>query len=284
MPIPLRRDRRMWYISANKVRDLVEDRMDYEAILLERKGHTAHVTLNRPENLNAYNYEMHRDMNLAWDEINADDDLYTIVVTGAGRAFCSGADMKERSRGQAKGGMGREQTAEPAGQHISNFRHNNTPLGLPRAHHGYPGKPIIAAIHGICCGDGVGWLYRSDFVICASDASFFDPHVNVGAHPTSISNMQTCCARPYALAIHLLGLPWKTDAKRACELGLVTEVVPPEELVERALGLAEDLNRSPNRLAWRTTKAFYFTNFERRFEEARSATWTFETSSSLLAK
>ena len=168
--------------------------MGYEAILLERRGHTAHVTLNRPENLNAYNYEMHRDMNLAWDEINADDDIYSIVVTGAGRAFCSGADMKERSRGQAKGGLGREQTPEPAGEQIGNFKHNNmSGMGLPRAHDGYPGKPLIAAIHGICCGDGVGWLYRSDFVICSEDATFFDPHVNVGAHPTSISNMQTCC-------------------------------------------------------------------------------------------
>ena len=257
--------------------------MGYEAILLERKGHTAHVTLNRPENLNAYNFEMHRDMNLAWDEINADDDIYSIVVTGAGRAFCSGADMKERSRGQAKGGLGREQTPELAGEQIGNFKHNNmSGMGLPRAHDGYPGKPLIAAIHGICCGDGVGWLYRSDFVICSEDATFFDPHVSVGAHPTSISNMQTCCARPYALAIHLLGLPWRTDAKRAHELGLVTEIVPREELLERALGIAEEINRSPTRLVQRATKALYYSTFEMRFEEARGWAWPFETNMRLL--
>ena len=248
-------------------------RNDFETILLEAKGHTALMTLNRPEAMNSYTGQMHLDMHAAWDEINNDDDIYTVVVVGAGRAFCSGADMKERSRGQVKGGLGREQEITPKGQIISSFYHDymrGTGVGLPRPHWGYPGKPMIAAIHGICCGDGIGWLYGSDFAICSDDATFFDPHVNVGAHPTSISNCQRMVATPMALAIELLGLPWRVSAKRAYQVGLVTEVVPREQLWERALEIAEEINRAPNnRLPARASKALWWGTAQMNYEEAR---------------
>lgn len=257
--------------------------MPYETIILERKGHTLLLTLNRPEALNSYNFEMHRDLNNAWDEINEDDDIWSVVVAGAGRAFCTGADMKERSRGQAQGGYtGRR--GDPPSDRIGEFKADlSRYTGLPQPGWGYPAKPMIAAIHGICCGDGVGWLFLTDFAICSDDATFFDPHVNVGAHPSSISFIHSACARPMALAIQLLGLPYRLNAQRAHELGLVTEVVPRGDLMERALGIAEDINKSPEaRQAFLSTKALYWATSQMRFGEARQWVWPFESEMRLL--
>ena len=255
--------------------------MDLETLLLDRKGHTLLLTLNRPENLNSYNEVMHRELNEVWDQVNADDGIWTVVTTGAGRAFCAGADMKEASVGQSKGQLGPPRW-EAGVDALGGYRHEGRPgTGLPRPEMGFPAKVLISAINGICCGDGLGWLYRADFAICSERAIFFDPHVNVCITPPSLQNMPLCAARTSAFAIELLGNPYRTDAKRALELGLVTEVVPHEQLLERALEVAEEVNRYSGGSAG-ATKAFHWATHDMNYKDAHDATWSFLNQASLL--
>lgn len=246
--------------------------MAYENIILERVGHTALVTLNRPENLNAYNEEMHQDLRDAWHEINADKDLWNIVVKGAGRAFCTGADMKEAATGMRQGRLGSARW-EAHGDVLNRARVTNIRRvmwnGLPIPESGYPAKPIISAIHGYCAGDGMGWLFRADFAICSEDATFFDPHNNVCVAPPGLVRLSREITRSNAFAIMYLGLYYRIDAKRAYELGLISEIVPREKLYDRALEIADNLNTKSSPSAILATRAHFWTTWEQTFEQAR---------------
>jgi enoyl-CoA hydratase/carnithine racemase len=246
--------------------------MTYETILFERRGHTAMVTLNRPERLNAYNEQMHADLRNAWVEVNQDDDIWTVVVTGTGRAFCTGADMREASAHMSKGQLGAPRWEYNVDflrmyNELSELRDRG--LGIPRPQIGYPCKPLISAINGICCGDGLGFVYNSDFCICADDSTFFDPHVTVAISPPGIINLTRQVPRAMGFAVMMLGLDYRMPAQRAYELGLVTEIVPREQLLERALGLAEDINTWSAPLATRAAKAAFWTTFSEGYEASR---------------
>lgn len=168
---------------------------DYETIIYEKKGRTVLITLNRPERLNAYDEVMHKELFDAWGRTNQDDSVFAIVIQGAGKAFCTGADMKEAAAEMGAGKLGPKRW-----QFNSDFlwmyneisKRRIALTGLPNPRLGYPSKPIIAAIHGVCCGDGLAWLYSSDFAICSPEATFFDPHVNVAIAPPGLSPSPIC--------------------------------------------------------------------------------------------
>jgi enoyl-CoA hydratase/carnithine racemase len=246
--------------------------MDYETIILERLGHTARITLNRPENLNSYNETMHANLRDAWHEINADENIWTIVVRGAGRAFCTGADMKEAASGMRQGKLGSPRW-EAHGDVLNRYRMTSIRrvmwTGLPSPAAGYPGKPMISAIHGYCAGDGLGWLYSGDFAICSDDATFFDPHINVCVTPPGILQLARDVSRPMAFAMMFLGLYFRIDAQRAYELGLVSEVVPRNELDDRALAIADRINAQSSPMALRATRAYTYSTADLPFEQAR---------------
>lgn len=206
--------------------------MAYEAMLYEKKGHIGYVTLNRPTAGNSFNTVLCREITEIWQDVMTSKDVWMAVVTGAGdRFFCTGVDVKESA---------------------------TTRIGdiwLPIARmmeETY--KPIVLAINGICAGGGLHFICDSDIAICSDNASFFDPHVNVGFvsgwEPVGLSRR---IPLSYVLKMALMGSKFRLDAKKALEIGLVTEVVPLDKLVLRATEIAETiLENSP--LAVRFTK------------------------------
>ncbi|GAA0616695.1 enoyl-CoA hydratase/isomerase family protein [Sporichthya brevicatena] len=216
--------------------------MSYETILFDVDAdHVATITLNRPEKLNSFNDAMLADFVAAWERVRLDDDIHTVVLRAAGdRAFCTGVDVKE----------GIDFPENPWSQ-----RDPGTALG-PKANQVW--KPVVAACHGMTAGGAFYWLNEADLIICADDTQFFDPHVSYGL---------TAALEPIGLArrinlgdtlrIALLGLDERMSAERALQIGLVTEVVPREQLWDRAHALAAAIAAKPPAAVQGTVRAVW---------------------------
>lgn len=219
--------------------------MPYEKLIFEVHNKIATITMNAPDRLNAMDEIMHRDLANVWHEINDRDDIWVSIITGAGRAFCTGADVKEAAGAMTEGRFGPDRW-ERGGNFVEQYnrtgvrRYQNR--GMPVPTRGLPGKPMIAAVNGMCAGGGLHFVCRADFAIAATDATFFDPHVNVAVVPSHETlDMSRTVPRSVALAIAFMGLRWRMDAQRAYELGFVTELVEPDKLMERARDIAETI-------------------------------------------
>jgi enoyl-CoA hydratase/carnithine racemase len=185
------------------------------------------ITLNRPQKLNAFDEKMIREMRqVIWDA-NFQDDVRAIIITGAGRAFCAGRDIN---------GLDFENNLPTAG-YRAYVRANHELFDDMEATE----KPIIAAVNGICAGGGVEMAIACDFRIASSAAEFLLPENQLGVIPAS-----GACSR----MIQMIGIgrlkemvmavrPIKAD--KALQIGLVTETVAPEELMNAAISLAQHL-------------------------------------------
>ena len=204
-----------------------------DKVLYERDGHVATVTYNRPEALNAVNQELRDDLDAAWATFRADDEAWVAIVTGAGRAFCAGHDLK--------GG------AVPRGS-----SHWETP-SLTSLENGLEiWKPVIAAVNGYALGFGLTLVSACDFVVASDRASFGFPEVRLGV-PTIQGAVRMPGRIGWQNAMELLLVGERVDADRAREMGLVWKVVPHDSLMDEARSLAERLCRSAP-LAVRATK------------------------------
>lgn len=206
--------------------------MDYETIIFEKKDKIACVTMNKPETLNSLSYKMSAELTDVWRRAIEEDDIWAVILTGAGRAFNIGADMKEAARVS--------RTKEPRGS----YRGYHVPWDM--------NKPMIGAINGMCAGGGLILLGACDIVICADDATFFDPHVSRGWLPLS-ETFATMTRMPYGLAMRmaLMGVTERMSAERAYQVGLVSEVVPQAKLVERAIEIAKTIcQQAPLSVRW----------------------------------
>jgi enoyl-CoA hydratase/carnithine racemase len=209
--------------------------MGYEAIGYEVSDRVATITLNRPEALNALSPAMITELRTAYAEAEADDDVWLLLVTGTGRAFCTGADVGEIPDD------GRVIYDEP---YLSTFPQWEAPQeGTPPFR--TMTKPILVAINGICCGAGMDWVTTGDIVIASDQATFFDPHVSIGL-VSGRETVRLARALPtnIALRMALVGRHERMGAQRAYELGLVSEVVEHDRLVERAREIAALVNRN----------------------------------------
>ncbi len=216
--------------------------MNYKTIIYKKEGKIVTITLNRPERLNAESLEMWRELGQAWREFNNDDDAWVAIVTGAGRTFSVGGDVKDILSGELP--LTRFAEADIPPQDIE---------GGPRAHK--VRKPVIAAINGACCGDGLDYATESDIVIASEKAEFWDPHVAVGM----VSNHEAVRLSrriPVGLALRMtiMGNADRMSAERAYQIGLVSEVVPPERLMDRAREIAQAIVEQSAPLAVRNTK------------------------------
>lgn len=192
-------------------------------VLYRNDEHTVTITLNRPEALNATNRELQEELAKAWERFYTDDNAWVAILTGAGRAFCVGRDIKETAQ--------RDQTVGVE------FRQQGSDQGPPPA--GFY-KPAIAAVNGYCLGGGIMQMQRCDIRIAADDAEFGMPEVKIGL----VSGPGLAEAMPYPAAMYMLLTGEMIDAQEALRTGLVNKVVPLPELMPEARRTAEAICRN----------------------------------------
>ena len=206
--------------------------MSYETLLVERRGPVGWLEFNRPAAGNAMDARMMHELEDAWCELDADNDVRVIVNIGAGKAFQTGVDVAQMSRDRD---ALREQSR----------RTKRFELKFTAWHNGVT-KPVIAAVNGVCAGGGLHFVADADIVIAASDAQFFDPHTSIG-QVVSIEAIGLMKKMPVEAVMRMafVGRYERLSAQRAFELGMISEVVdPPETLRDAAQELAEKIARN----------------------------------------
>jgi 2-(1,2-epoxy-1,2-dihydrophenyl)acetyl-CoA isomerase len=204
--------------------------MSYETITVERDGPLLTITLNRPERLNAMGPDMADELGGAFYDLG---DARAVLITGAGKGFCSGADLAargERSPLQAKGGSHRA---------LQNH-YNPAVTQLLRAK-----VPVICAVNGPAAGVGCSLALAADFTIAAKSAYFLQAFVNIGLVPDGGSTWLLARAVGRARATRMMMLGEKIGASQAEEWGLIYKAVEDEALMAEAKALAEKLANGP---------------------------------------
>ncbi|MFF7477033.1 crotonase/enoyl-CoA hydratase family protein [Streptomyces sp. NPDC008092] len=193
------------------------------AATLTRRGRVALITLNRPAAMNAVNAELSAAVGAALEEFAADPELQVAVVTGAGRAFCAGMDLKAAAEGLAVDAPG----------------HEDWGFGGIVTH--WVDKPVIAAVNGLALGGGVEIVLACDLVVADEEAKFGLPEVRRGLFPAAggVIRLPRIVPRNMALEMALTGEA--IDAETAARWGLVNRVAPAGKSLEAALELAETL-------------------------------------------
>src|SRR3989442_6258717 len=195
-----------------------------DAVLYELDDHVTTITYNRPEALNAVNGELRRDLNAAFARFRDEEEAWVAIVTGAGRAFCVGADMKD----------GEGSTGTFAGTFWEKPTINSYESGWEIF------KPVIAALNGYCLGYRLTLATWCDFVIASETAQFGFPEVRLGV-PTIVGAIRLPQRLLWQDAMELLLTGERIDAARAKEIGLVGSVVAHQELMNEARRLADRL-------------------------------------------
>lgn len=194
--------------------------MAYEDVLLEKKDGIATITLNVPDKLNALTYKMRKNLPLVTEEIAQDDSIRAVIVTGAGRGFCSGIDL---------GGMPAEL---PRNERI---QHAGWPFidAFPKLM-----KPVIAAVNGVCVGGGLSLALTCDIRIASEAARFGCIWITRALAPDFGSTYLLPRTVGSSKALELMWTGEMLPAAEAARIGIVSKVVPPEELMKTAQELA----------------------------------------------
>jgi enoyl-CoA hydratase len=200
--------------------------MSYKTILLEKEGGVCILTLNRPDRLNAISYDLAMEMEQVTAEIDEDGEARVLVITGAGRGFCAGADIKEMADPHAK--------QLPLGRRYTFFNRLED-----------MGKPVIAAINGACNGGGLEIALCCDFRIASEAATFGLGEVKIGVIPAAGGTARLPRLIGATRAKEFLYFGNRIDAQEAGRLGLVNRVVAPENLMGEAKKWAAELAERP---------------------------------------
>jgi enoyl-CoA hydratase/carnithine racemase len=233
----------------------------YETLLYEENGEgVATVTLNRPEVLNAFNAKMREELHHVWRFLRGHDDVRAIILTGAGeKAWCTGIDRMESLENYGKDSA-RADSDTAIGSSGGPYMFND-PGELINPKENDLWKPVIAAVNGMACGGALYMLGEVDIIIAAEHATFFDPHVTYGM-VDGFEAMHLLQKLPLGetLRVALLGGLERMSAQRAHQLGLVSEITPKEELLERAMWVAESIASAPPVAIQGTLKAVWTAN------------------------
>ena len=197
-----------------------------DLVRYERDGHVATITYNRPERLNAIDGAMRQALNAAFARFRDDPDAWVGIVTGEGRAFCAGADL----RGEG----------DPTGDFAGTFWERPTVNSFESGWEIF--KPVIAAVNGHCIGYGLTLVTWCDFVIASDRATFAFPEARIGI-PTIVGAIRLPRKINWQYAMEMLLTGERIDAARAHEIGLAGWVVPHESLLDEARALAGRLVR-----------------------------------------
>ena len=207
--------------------------MTYECLLYEVKDGIATLTLNRPERLNALGGTLRQDLHDAVTRAGADPEVRVMVVTGAGKGFCSGGDVK--AMGEAKAG----QRERPLLEKIAPGR-DRTLLAMREAP-----QPIIAAVNGAAAGAGMNLALGCDLRIASTAAKFTQAFVKRGLHPDWGATYFLPRVVGMAKACEMIFTGEVIDATEALRLGIVSRVVAPEELLPTAYEVARRIAAGP---------------------------------------
>lgn len=217
----------------------------YKLIFFEQQGRTGIITLNRPEKLNAWSYAMGGEVNDAIERCNDDPGIGAIVVTGAGRGFCAGADIGGFNRAieanDANVNNPPASRAEARGEDDGAERQQRRSL----AHFLRDSKPIIAAINGSAIGVGLTMTLPMDLRIASEQARFSMRFVRMGITPEVASTTYLPQIVGIANALELCLTGRIIDAQTALRMGLVSRVVAPDQLMTEAIALAEEIAFNP---------------------------------------
>jgi enoyl-CoA hydratase/carnithine racemase len=211
---------------------------DYETLLVTKDDGIAWVSLNRPQVRNAFNTKMQAELRALWHDFRYDDDVRCVVLTGEGDAFCTGIDRSESMTDESM-------ATDFFSAYPTPWMYDDPGGDLgPKSNDLW--KPVIAAVQGIACGGAFYMLGETEFIIASDDAVFFDPHVTYGM-TAAFEPIQMLSKMPFPeiMRMSLLGVHERMSAERAREIGLVSEVVPREELRERAGWAARVIADSP---------------------------------------
>jgi len=195
-----------------------------DSVTFQLDGHVATITYNRPDALNAINADMRRDLNAAFTRLRDDEDAWVAIVTGAGRAFCAGGDLRDG--------------AGAAGDFAGTFWEKPTLNSFESGWEVF--KPVVAAVNGYCLGYGLTLATWCDFVVASDRAEFGLPEVKLGV-PAVVASIRLPQRINWADAMELLLTGERIPAERAYEMGLVWKVVPHEALLDEAHALAARL-------------------------------------------
>ncbi len=196
--------------------------MAYETILVERRGPVGIVTLNRPKQLNALNSQLIRELNQALDELEADDSIAAVVITGNERAFAAGADIKEMMELDFMGAFKSDFIAP--WQKVAERK-----------------KPLIAAVAGYALGGGCELAMMCDIIVAAENARFGQPEINLGTMPGAGGTQRLVRAVGKSKAMEMVLTGRMMDAQEAERANLVARVVPTDRVVEEAVRIAEEI-------------------------------------------
>ena len=209
--------------------------MSYEQILYTAEGDVGVITLNRPERMNAWTHVMCDELTDAISVCNDDPGIGAIVITGAGRGFCAGADIKQNFQARIEG-----QDREPAGQNSAEW------VSLLRS-----SKPIVAAVNGASVGVGLTMILPFDVIIASEAAKFAMAFIKMGLVPELASSHFLVQRMGFGRASEMCLSGRMYSAAEAHAAGLVDRVAKPEELLDMALEMARSFAANPTpQLRW----------------------------------
>lgn len=217
----LKKDRR--YFEESK------EEHQLETVKTSIRNHVKYITLNRPEKMNAFNSEMNKDIIKALKDAGKNDDVRAIVITGEGRAFCSGEDLSGVHENL---------------NHADEIRRRYNPMVVALAK---LEKPVIAAVNGAAAGAGMSLALACDFRVASEKASFIEAFIHVGLVPDSGSLYYLPRIVGYAKAMELAVLGEKITAEEALTLGLVSKIFSVETFEKNASAFAERMASLPTK-------------------------------------
>jgi enoyl-CoA hydratase/carnithine racemase len=213
--------------------------MDFEHILYEQANGVATITLNRPDRMNAFTNTMIREWAQALEDARLDADVRAVIVTGAGRGFCAGADLRGESGLQNVAGAGGPPSAADRRNWLRDSVHY-----VPRAV-ALLDKPYIAAVNGAAVGAGMDMCSMADIRIASEAARFSMGYVRVGLVPGDGGCYYLPRIVGMAKALELIWTGDFIDGQEALRIGYVTRVVPADDLLPAARELAERIAKGP---------------------------------------
>jgi 2-(1,2-epoxy-1,2-dihydrophenyl)acetyl-CoA isomerase len=216
--------------------------MTLETVLYSLDNNIATIQMNRPEALNALSLQLGKDLAAAVRQAVA-DEARAVILTGSGRAFCSGGDLREmKAMGESEGGIEAflDEPLKALHEVIALIR--ETPV------------PFIAAVNGVCAGAGTNFALACDMVLASEDASLNEAFVRIGLSPDCGGSFFLPRAVGEKLAAELLMTGSTVSARRAAEIGIINRVVPAAELMSEANALAGMLAAGPTAAIGRVKK------------------------------